>query len=237
MQRLASADQSSSSSNTNLSTSLSLSLLDQTGKEIDLTTSDEDRFEFIIPRDPTLLVPAMARQNATSLSAVPHSQLFNLHFVNINQTSPLTISLHFEMRPLTTNLSYLLIYRFDGSPQLNRSVARIDGWSLLCSSSSVHTHFIDNHRTAGHQSVVFGLRELSSKEANVSCGNNGSMVDAPPIADRPFNFTSDYDLRVFSSGCYYLDAQNRWQSDGLTVRSLVTLSGEDDSLMCFRLDL
>ena len=136
MQRLASADQSSSSSNTNLSTSLSLSILDQAGKEMALTTGVQDRFEFIIPRDPTLIVPAMARQNATSLSAIPHSQLFNLHYVNINQSSPLTISLHFEMRPLMMNLSYLLIYRFDGSPQLNRSVAQIDGWSLLCSSSA-----------------------------------------------------------------------------------------------------
>ena len=163
MQRLASADQSSSSSNTNLSTSLSLSILDQAGKEMALTTGAQDRFEFIIPRDPTLIVPAMVRQNATSLSASPHSQLFNLHYVNINQSSPLTISLHFEMRPVTMNVSYLLIYRFDGSPQLNRSVSQIDGWSLLC-SSNVYTHFIDNHRTVGHQSVIYGLRELSSKE-------------------------------------------------------------------------
>ena len=230
MQRLASADQSSSSSNTNLSTSLSLSILDQAGKEMALTTGAQDRFEFIIPRDPTLIVPAMVRQNATSLSASPHSQLFNLHYVNINQSSPLTISLHFEMRPVTMNVSYLLIYRFDGSPQLNRSVSQIDGWSLLC-SSNVYTHFIDNHRTVGHQSVIYGLRELSSKEVN------GSMVESPPIADRPFNFTSDYELRVYSSGCYYLDAQNRWQSDGLTVRLSVLLLSEDDCPFSFRWDL
>jgi hypothetical protein len=221
MQRLASADQSSSSSNTNLSTSLSLSILDQTGKEMALTTSAEDRFEFIIPRDPTLVVPAMARQNATSLSAIPHSQLFNLHYINIHQSSALTISLHLEMRPVTVNVSYLLIYRFDGSPQLNRSVAQIDGWSLLC-ASSVYSHFIDNHRTAGHQSVVYGLRELSSKEVNAACVSS-SMVGSPPITDQAFNFTSDYELRVYSSGCYYLDAQNRWQSDGLTVRFSLTL--------------
>ena len=200
-----------------------------------LTTGAQDRFEFIIPRDPTLVVPEMARQNATSLSAIPHSQLFNLHYININQSSPLTISLHFEMRPLTVNLSYLLIYRFDGSPQLNRSVAQIDGWSLLC-SSSVYTHFINNHGTAGHQSVVYGLRELSSKEVNASC-ESGSVVGSPPIADRSFNFTSDYELRVYSSGCYHLDAQNRWQSDGLTVRFSVTLSNEDKRPISFRWDL
>ena len=194
------------------------------------TTSAQHRFEFIIPRDPALIVPAMARQNVTSLSATPHSQLLNLHYVNINQSGPLSISLHFEMRPVTTNVSYLLIYRFDGSPQLNRSVSHIDGWSLLCWSSA-YRYFIDNHRTAGHQSVVFGLRELSSNEANVSCDTRGSMVDTPPISDRAFNFTSDYDLRVFVSGCYYLDAQNRWQSDGLTVGCPIIVRSEDDSLL------
>ena len=104
------------------------------------------------------------------------------------------------------------------------------------SYEGVYTHFIDNHRTAGHQSVVFGLRELGSKDANVSCGS-GSMLSSPPIPDRPFNFTSDYELRVYSSGCYYLDAQNRWQSDGLTVRSALSLSGEDDYYASFRLAL
>jgi hypothetical protein len=31
------------------------------------------------------------------------------------------------------------------------------------------------------------------------------------------NFTSNYYLRIFTSGCYYLDQNNNWQSDGLFV--------------------
>lgn len=30
-------------------------------------------------------------------------------------------------------------------------------------------------------------------------------------------FSSDYSIRMYTSGCYYLDNQNNWQSDGLTV--------------------
>ncbi|CAF4190046.1 unnamed protein product, partial [Rotaria socialis] len=42
----------------------------------------------------------------------------------------------------------------------------------------------------------------------------------PPITDQPFNFSSDYELRTFTSACYYLDSNNNWQSDGLLVGSM-----------------
>ena len=54
----------------------------------------------------------------------------NLHYINI--TSIFSISVHFEMHPLNTNLSYLLIYKFDQIPQLNNSINQIDGSTLLC---------------------------------------------------------------------------------------------------------
>jgi len=30
-------------------------------------------------------------------------------------------------------------------------------------------------------------------------------------------FSSDYSIRIYTSGCYYLNNNNNWQSDGLTV--------------------
>lgn len=32
------------------------------------------------------------------------------------------------------------------------------------------------------------------------------------------NFTSNYELRTYTSGCYYLDQYHQWKSDGLVVR-------------------
>ena len=118
---------------TNLSTSLSLSILDRSGKEISVQALNDHPIELLIPRDPNIVIPSMALQNVTAMNCTPHQLLFNLHFVDITSTLP--VSVHFEMRPLDKTRPYLLIYKFDSSPQLNTSIQQIDGWSLLCPPS------------------------------------------------------------------------------------------------------
>ena len=220
-------------SNTNLSTSISLTLLDEDGNDLSLHTP----VELLIPRDPTAIIPPMFFQNVTSLSASPHHQLFNLHYVDLSAMSD--ASVHLELHPLSVNLSYLLIYRFDRSPVLNTSLQEIDGWLLFCPASkrrkkftffrlmdlrchsdlfnrSLYTLFIDNHRTLNHRSVIFGLRELNATEMNNSC----SKMDLVPLTNERFHFTFNYELRLFTSACYYLDANDQWRSDGMTVGPL-----------------
>ena len=127
------------------------------------------------------------------------------------------------MHPLNTTIAYLFIYKFDQTPQLNSSLNTIDGWTLFCPSrltnESVYTYFLDNQQTLSHQSLIFGLRELTSMEIFEYCSTNSSSNHLP-ITDETFNFTSDYELRIYTSGCYYLDSNNNYQSDGLTVGSL-----------------
>jgi hypothetical protein len=82
-------------------------------------------------------------------------------------------------------------------------------------SESIYTYFIDNQQTSGHQSIVFGLRELNSTEMIDVCSN--SSLNNPPITNQRLNFTSNYQLRIYTSGCYYSDTNNNWQSDGLVV--------------------
>jgi hypothetical protein len=211
MEPLASFGNSTSESNTNLSTSISLTILDKNGTEISLETTIDNPIEIIIPRDPNLITP-MILQNVTSSSS---NQLFNYHHVNI--TNILPISVHFQIQPLDTNISYLFIYKFDQLPQLNTSTNQIDGWKPFCPeiNQSIYTYFIDNQHTEGHHSVLFGLRELNSTEIIDFCPN--SSFTNPPITDERSNFTSDYKLRIYASGCYYLDKNNQWKSDGLTV--------------------
>jgi hypothetical protein len=129
MQPLASADQSKSTSNTNLSRSISFSILDQNGNEVSIETNSTNPIELIIPRDPNLMISSMILQNVTS---TPHQQLFNFHYVNITSTLP--ISVHFEIHPLDATIGYFLIYKFDGTPQLNQ----MDGWTLFCPSSKFY---------------------------------------------------------------------------------------------------
>ncbi|UJR16214.1 hypothetical protein I4U23_003124 [Adineta vaga] len=174
--------------------------------------------------NPFLLIPPMSLQNVTALNATttsPHHQLFNLHFISI--THSLTVSVHFEMQPLNITLAYLFIYRFDTSPILNTSHEQIDGWTLFCphilTNDSTYTFFIDNHKTTDHRSIIFGLRQLNATEQTNACSNSSSLQQ-PPITDQPFNFTANYQLRIFTSGCYYLDANNNWQSNDVLVGSL-----------------
>ena len=88
----------------------------------------------------------------------------------------------------------------------------------LTTNASVFTYFIDNRQTIGRRSVIFGVREMNASEASRACSNPSNLT--PPITDQPMQFTADYALGVFTSGCYYLDENQRWQSDGLWVSCL-----------------
>ncbi|CAF3596750.1 unnamed protein product [Rotaria sp. Silwood1] len=224
MQPLALADHTKLQSNTNLSTSLSLTIFDRNGKEISFQTDIDHPIEFIILRDSNIIIPLMNLQNVTSMNITPHYQLFNLHYINIQQSqwnNNRTVALIFEMHPLNISLAYLLIYRFDDSPQLNSSINQTDGWTIFCPSNltndTLYTYFLNNQQTSGHQSVIFGLRELNSTEFYNYCINQS--IKSPPITNQPFNFTSNYELRTYTTCCYYLDTNNIWQTDGLLVGS------------------
>ncbi len=224
MEPLASFGNAKSISNTNLSTSISLSILDQHGNELPLQTTKNQSFEIIIPRDANLIIPPMIEQNATSL---PHNQSFHIHYVNI--TSIVPISVHFQIQPVDPNLAYLFIYKFNQIPRLNSTINQIDDWRLFCppTNENIYTYLIDNERTEGHQSVIFGLRELNSTEIMHFCSN--STLKNPPVIDEPVFFTSNYKLQIYTSGCYYLDQHHQWKSDGLRIGNLTTL----DQTHCF----
>ncbi|CAF4272596.1 unnamed protein product, partial [Adineta steineri] len=203
--------------NTNLSRSISLSIIDQNGNEVSFAAHQNNPIQLIIPRDPNVLIPSMYLQNVTLINSTLNNLLFNYHYINI--TTSLPISVHFEIHSLNTNLAYLFIYKFDQTPLLNSSTNLIDGSTLFCPfnliNDDIYRYFIDNQQTPTHQSLIFGIRELNSTEMNNYCLNSSSINMSLPITDKPFNFTSNYELRIYTSGCYYLDENNNWKSDGL----------------------
>ena len=48
-----------------------------------------------------------------------------------------------------------------------------------------------------------------------ACSN--SSRQNPPVTDEKCNFTANYELRLYTSGCYYLDKNNQWKSNGMRV--------------------
>lgn len=145
MQPLAIADTYKSQANTSMSRSISFSVQNKSSNKLLIRTYNDDPIEMFIPRDPYVSPAPMVPQNATLINS---TRLFNLHSVNIAQfltNDNLTVSLHFEIRPLDRRVGYLFIYKFDKAPQLNSSTMKIDGWSLLCPNSKFSCyHFTTN---------------------------------------------------------------------------------------------
>ncbi len=57
---------------------------------------------------------------------------------------------------------------------------------------------------------------------NKFCSNE-SFQSNSFIFDEPCHFSSNYEIRIYQSGCFYLDSNNQWQSDGLLVSVLFFL--------------
>jgi hypothetical protein len=106
------------------------------------------------------------------------------------------------------------------NPHLNlrQNLEILNQSTFFCSSKhqDIHTYYIDNQQTANHRILIFGLRELTSTEMNNYCLNNSSKENLS-IRNDQSHFTSNYKLRIYTSGCYYLDENNSWQSDRLKV--------------------
>ena len=68
--------------------------------------------------------------------------------------------------------------------------------------------------------VGFMLRELSENETNLycSCFNETIKSAIPPPTQSRLNFTSDFMLRSYTSGCYYYNTETgKWSSNGMDV--------------------
>ncbi|CAF3361707.1 unnamed protein product [Rotaria sp. Silwood1] len=181
---------------------VSLTLHDSYGQIMTIKNTTHP-FEILIPHKTNSLMPPMIHQNVTLLS---NHIKFKFYYINLTHNLNLSISLHIEIEPKNQNLSYLFIIRFNNVPNLNKNL--IDEWKLMCPRdrkphTSKYTYFIDNTRISHHQWAVIGVREM--KECNRD------------NLDDNIQFSSDYSIRMYTSGCYYLDDDNNWQSDGLIV--------------------
>jgi polycystin 1L2 len=67
--------------------------------------------------------------------------------------------------------------------------------------------------------VGYSIRELSSSEMILYCSKNNSLsVKTLPLGQRKINFTSDFMIRAYSSGCYYYDVNTgKWSSNGMDI--------------------
>lgn len=125
---------------------------------------------------------------------------------------------HFSAHQVSSSLSLSLLLLLSPTSRLDLT------------SDDQYRYFIDNQRVSDHRSVVFGIREVNHTEQHRFCSGKSTISNSnnntlPDLFDTPMIFSSDYELRSFTSGCYYLDSNNDWRSDGVTVsetRSLLS---------------
>jgi len=66
--------------------------------------------------------------------------------------------------------------------------------------------------------VGFNIRELDSNETKLYCSKNGSSSVKFPLIQKRINFTSDFLIRTYTSGCYYYDIETgKWSSNGMEI--------------------
>ena len=76
--------------------------------------------------------------------------------------------------------------------------------------------FLNLTQINGYKGFVgFGIRELNLKEFTLYCNKSFSEF---PLIQSEVNFTSDFMIRAYSSGCFYFDANTgKWNSEGMAI--------------------
>ena len=67
--------------------------------------------------------------------------------------------------------------------------------------------------------VGYDIRELDANEASLFCSSNNTNVKSSfPLIKNRVNFTSDFYVRSYTSGCYYYEPYTgKWSSNGMEI--------------------
>ena len=149
-------------------------------------------------------------------------------------------SVHIQVKPDDFEQGYLMVFKKNGTPNYNATTRNFDYLKILCPNSTdlveegndtFYLFFLNIAQVGGYKGFAgFGIRELSVNESLEYCGSqvsnegglflNESSPEEPPIVDTNFtlSFNTDFQIRIYSSGCYYFDLPTgNWKSDGLEI--------------------
>ena len=66
--------------------------------------------------------------------------------------------------------------------------------------------------------VGYSLRELASNESSLYCSNSDQNPLSSFLNQKNYNFTFDFMIRSYTSGCYYYDSNTgKWSSYGMDL--------------------
>jgi hypothetical protein len=213
------------------SASIALSFYDADNKEIRVKNQ---KIDFYITRNSASETLDFKTFNASDVlstngsnSTVSDSQL--IAFSN-NLTSP-NVSIHIHLKPSDLSMSYLFVFSYSQVPYLGElGQPKYDRFKIFCPPLLVsqgpddyYSFFLNISSNVNlGKKIGYGLRELNGSEHHHYCENNNyeNASSLPPILPglaKPL-ITTEFGLRLFTSGCYYYDSQlGAWSSDGVDV--------------------
>jgi hypothetical protein len=173
-----------------------------------------------IAKDPILNKRPLTRQlvNATNLTLTNNLLLFGL---GVNKDN---VSAHIELKPANSALAYLFVHKYGQNP----TYTTFDSFKILCpgkdSTPTSHNEliyriFISPKSINGFKGqLVYGVRELDLNEHNNYCINNLNASISALASNNFTNFTDNFEILSYLSGCYYIDTQTgKWSSSGMEI--------------------
>ena len=167
---------------------------------------------------------------ATELSG---SQLINGFMVNGFNLSGSNQSIHIQIRPLNGSLSYLTLLKFGDNPVFQKNNKYYDMMNIFCpndvqveGNNTFFLIFANMSKVKAFKGYVgFSIIQINSQDLN--CYNKSAnsidwLLDLfqNQTSSNQSTFTENFELRTYSSGCYYMNELfNSWSSYGMEILS------------------
>ena len=225
-----------------LSRSISYGLYDEANNEIAVRDQMKP-IEFWIPRDTNATIDAFQlirvvnastiqnKSSAEAVSLLGGSQLIRGFLVNGFNMSGVNSSIHIQIKPENKSISYLTLLKFGTNPNLDNAtnMLQYDLLNVFCppdlvreQNDSFYLIFANMSRVNGYRGYVgFSISEIDSTQ--LDCQNKSRNTVAKLMSlvlKQNGTFSDDFSLRIYLSGCYYIDeTTNNWISDGMEILS------------------
>jgi hypothetical protein len=202
-----------------VSNSMGLTLYDENSNEIPIRKTSVP-FDIVLQRDSNLPEYSYYYVNASTLT-FSSSQFY---LTNTFKITAKNASMHIELKPLNnqSNIGYILVIKLASTPLINSTHADYTWFKIFCPNQTTNDEFRffkNMSQVNGFKGFVgYSIRELNSNETDFYCIAPNNKQNLFPLIQTQVNFTSDFLVRAYTSGCYYYDVNTgKWQSDGMEI--------------------
>jgi hypothetical protein len=187
-------------------------------------SNTSDYFHFKIPR--TNQIPLFKQLNTHNSEMSSRKNLLTLDGFMISTKN---VSIHYQLKPTNLLVGYFVALRFGSNPYLNRTIQLFDMFQIFCplndltreNNDSFYTLFANMSKTINFTGFIgIGIKQLLTSEFTYYCINKSNYSIENIDNQIPVQFTGNISVRVFLSGCYYVNKlTGLYSSYGMEVLS------------------